>query len=235
MNKFDWDFWIELDRVEAWKAVALSLDIDPDTVGFDSHSYSVSPAPNAERAISFNKRTRLLEPRIHMDFKIHALVVGAGNLRTQISLLQFVGWAKYYKWEVPQALSELAEPTAPHNVQWTEMALSRHGAGQETDTVSGEVLEAEDASQPEIQPTPAITPLDAHLNGKQVLQEQAIIQALINSGLDPLNLPIREQGREGAKSTARTLLLKDKKLFSPNSFDKAWERLRKTKEIIGGK
>lgn len=235
MNKFDWDFWIELDRVEAWKAVALSLEIDPDTVLFDGLSYSVSPAPNAERAISFKKRTKLLEPRIHLDFKTYALVVGAGNLRAQISLAQFVGWAKYRKWEVPQALSELAVPTAPANVQWAEMALSRHNTDQDSGADYGAVPEAEDASNPKIQSAPQIIHLDEPHRGKQSKQEKAIIQAISDLDFDPLNLPKREKGKGGVKAVVRVLLLKDARLFSCNSFDKAWDRLRKNNEIIGGK
>lgn len=57
-------------------------------------------------------------------------------------------------------------------------------------------------------------------------QETAILDALESQGFDPLAIPLT-RGKGGAKQKVKSFLLAGRRdLFTPRSFDKAWERLR---------
>ena len=70
---------------------------------------------------------------------------------------------------------------------------------------------------------------------KQRTQENRILQLLTAQGYDPLKLAPRAPGKPGPKAEIKTLALKENKLFSKNSFDKAWERLRNDGAVAGAK
>lgn len=57
-------------------------------------------------------------------------------------------------------------------------------------------------------------------------QEQAILAALQGLGYNPAQLPKPKSGKPGVKAEVRALLN-----YTPTVFDRAWERLRKSKEI----
>ena len=61
---------------------------------------------------------------------------------------------------------------------------------------------------------------------RQLFQEQEILRVLRDAGYDPQALPNRAAGKPGAKADARGRLK-----FTRSVFDKAWERLRESKEI----
>jgi hypothetical protein len=69
---------------------------------------------------------------------------------------------------------------------------------------------------------------------KQRDQERRVLEILLDKGLDPLKLPIRKSGVRGVKTETRMLALREASLFSKNSFDKTWERLRGYGDIAGG-
>lgn len=79
-----------------------------------------------------------------------------------------------------------------------------------------------------------VTPVVMAAAPKQRMQEQRIVDMLKEQDHDPLNLPKRGPGRSGAKAEIRAIALLEPALFSKNSFDKAWDRLRKGGEIVGG-
>jgi len=63
-------------------------------------------------------------------------------------------------------------------------------------------------------------------------QEQAILTCISGRGLDPQALPKAEEGKAGIKAELRDELLKKTSCFvSANTFDKAWNRLKKDKAI----
>lgn len=65
-------------------------------------------------------------------------------------------------------------------------------------------------------------------------QEQVVIETLRQLGYDPKDLPDRPAGRKGAKAAARSELSNHKD-FTESSFSKTWERLRASRDIVGGK
>jgi len=78
------------------------------------------------------------------------------------------------------------------------------------------------ASEVESRPDVATKPLQ-----RQVFQEQEILRVIAELKHDPQNLPVPSAGQEGIKAEVRRRL----KWQGSTVFDKAWERLRKRKEI----
>ncbi|MBY4865392.1 hypothetical protein K6W76_02525 [Burkholderia anthina] len=71
---------------------------------------------------------------------------------------------------------------------------------------------------------PGITPRPLQ---QQAFQEQEILRVLAGLGHDPLNLPKSPAGQPGVKAEVRKTL----NWQGSTTFDKAWERLRRNKEI----
>lgn len=63
-------------------------------------------------------------------------------------------------------------------------------------------------------------------------QDQAVIEILIDFGYDPKALPPRQPGLPWVKSDVRKAALNRRNLFTENSFDNTWERLRANGEIL---
>jgi len=75
-----------------------------------------------------------------------------------------------------------------------------------------------------------LTPEIGHLPKTQ-RQEQAIIEVLIKLGHSPRSLSPRVPGKAWIKSEVWKVLSDSHKLFTKNTFEKAWERLRANQEI----
>ncbi|QTD91659.1 hypothetical protein J4G50_16755 [Burkholderia anthina] len=71
---------------------------------------------------------------------------------------------------------------------------------------------------------PGITPRPLQ---QQVFQEQEILRVLAELGHDPLNLPKSPAGQPGVKAKVRKIL----NWQGSTTFDKAWERLRRNKDL----
>lgn len=71
-------------------------------------------------------------------------------------------------------------------------------------------------------------------SGRQRRQEERILEILRSEGLNPQDLPARRDGKSGPKAMAKATALADRRLFTPKSFEKAWERLRSGRHLIGG-
>jgi hypothetical protein len=70
---------------------------------------------------------------------------------------------------------------------------------------------------------------------RQRAQEHNILALLRSRDYDPLHLPVRGKGSSGTKAEIRTAaLLLTPSIFTINSFDKAWQRLRSDSQIDGG-
>ena len=68
---------------------------------------------------------------------------------------------------------------------------------------------------------------------KQRAQESRILELLELQGYSPKSLPQRAPGKPGPKSGTRKQALSERQLFSPKSFDTAWQRLRDADSISG--
>jgi hypothetical protein len=63
-------------------------------------------------------------------------------------------------------------------------------------------------------------------------QDAAILSAITNQGLKPLEIPKNTPGKPGVKATIRTALTKDSLFVGSTIFDKAWVRLTSRGEIV---
>jgi hypothetical protein len=80
--------------------------------------------------------------------------------------------------------------------------------------------------------------LDADKDGlKQKRQEYEVLRIIRDElKLDPLNLPYRKPGKRGSKAEVRAHLKIPGELFqSDGTFESAWERLRASDQLQGGK
>lgn len=68
---------------------------------------------------------------------------------------------------------------------------------------------------------------------KQSAQEQRILELIEGASHDALKLPISEPGKKGIKSNIKAKALALPSLFTANSFDKAWQRLRDDGRLAG--
>lgn len=73
------------------------------------------------------------------------------------------------------------------------------------------------------------TPKGLHRSQKR---ELAILEALFDLGYTPTALPARVPGKSWVKSEVRTRLEGGSEFFTQSTFNKAWENLRNTKQII---
>ena len=65
----DWKYWLALSEVEAWQAVALSLEIDPDGMKGAPGYLPPSAFPDKQVSEEFRKRLTLLIDALHSDSK----------------------------------------------------------------------------------------------------------------------------------------------------------------------
>ncbi len=70
-----------------------------------------------------------------------------------------------------------------------------------------------------------------------IFQEELILKTLVDLNFDPDNLPDRDRKNRGRgpKSAVKEKLLRDTKVFTNKSFEKAWERLRSQNRITGAR
>ncbi|CAE6878720.1 hypothetical protein [Paraburkholderia domus] len=122
MSAIDWSFWLGLEIVEEWKACALSIGIDPDSVRLDqygnfytsSHSLpSFDPFcfPTAVSKENFDRRLRLLaaHSKNTAHFRRPSAVTSSPGCR-EIYLSDFATWAVWVMKldEFPPELAALA-------------------------------------------------------------------------------------------------------------------------------
>ena len=101
----DWTLWLNLPKLKVWQAVALSLDIDPDSMKPSPHGWmsgpdgalSFMPASFADdaQATEFDKRRRIAA----------AQLAGRENAdRAEVALRPFLDLAAGLGWPIPDAL-----------------------------------------------------------------------------------------------------------------------------------
>jgi hypothetical protein len=120
--------------------------------------------------------------------------------------------------------------------KWRELLYSAISAGELTLLDFGSKLPVNIAPT-ESTATPAPAPVVAEgayiAQPKQRTQEIRILELLTTNSYDPLKLEQRQPGKPGPKAEIRTLAMNEPALFSKNSFDKAWERLRGDGSVAG--
>ena len=119
----DWSKWLQMPELELWQAVALSLNVEPDTLGSvcyedeDGMWYSFHDANTIERfpidifdpptiRDEFIKRKAILEGHVNTGncFTASLQTIGAHKY---IESSEFAVWVVEHGWEIPDQLSSL--------------------------------------------------------------------------------------------------------------------------------
>ena len=216
----DWTLWLNLPKLKVWQAVALSLDIDPDSMKPSPHGWmsgpdgalSFMPASFADdaQATEFDKRRRIAA----------AQLAGRENAdRAEGALRPFLDLAAGLGWPIPDALrlpmAEVSEPLLallPSATKPVPMEAAREVA---TEPVAG-VVQA------------TVTPAAVQ---RAAVQEAVIIASLRAATYDPKSLPKNEPGKPGVKAEIRAAVGGDGMWSGSTVFDKAWERLMRQRDI----
>ena len=81
---------------------------------------------------------------------------------------------------------------------------------------------------------PSVVPVEAvpaRPLQRTAAQDSAILAAIKKAGYNPLALPMNKPGKPGIKAAIRETLNGDPLFVGANVFDKAWERLRKARDV----
>jgi len=116
MRKPNWSFWKNMREMEPWQAIALTLNIDPNSLGENPHPISNNPynwhdSPSSSLLLSteinqkFEKMVRLLEShRINGPFSSNF------NFRNKLYLTEFATWCLEIDQDIPDELKAMAKP-----------------------------------------------------------------------------------------------------------------------------
>jgi hypothetical protein len=102
----NWKKWRHIPCTEVWRAVALSLDIDPDRVKINRHSW-MGDGLVFDESQEFQDRVFVAGQNLGNSLTAQTLVMGRREACT-ISVPEFAGWAMSIGWGIPQDLAALA-------------------------------------------------------------------------------------------------------------------------------
>lgn len=198
----NWAKWKLIPKVELWKAVCLSLDIEPDEerLGMRMWLQSRRGMPRGLSA-EFADRLEIAQANMSMNgpLRPQALYTGVfSNPHAEVLLAELAAAAVLWDWEVPEQMRLLSSPT---------------GASRPRD-FPGECS------------TESAKPLQ-----RSTAQEAAILRAVKAAGHDPQHLPPSPAGKPGVKAQIRKMLDKDPLFLGSTVFEKAWERMRSRGEL----
>lgn len=95
VSKNDQDFWLTLSKVDAWQAVVLSLDINPNTVRQTSEGYPALKAlPTEQLREECDKRLKLLTDALVSDPQRFTAAIphNINSMFSSVRLLEAVTW-----------------------------------------------------------------------------------------------------------------------------------------------
>lgn len=114
----DWSRWCAQRQVLIWQALALSADVEPDSLGLDSFLVLRSAAselplggpgdPQWLRTMC-QRQSTLLRAVAGKDSSLAVRAVKQPHVDTPIKLPAFVEWARKHKWALPKDLKSAFE------------------------------------------------------------------------------------------------------------------------------
>jgi hypothetical protein len=131
MSNVDWDFWLDMQTVKIWQAVALSMDIDPDKFiekrtaeGFDGYRTTKEKG-------DFDKRCEMLTKKVFTNENLRSTkgvrpkgINQPKNPNAEIYLKGFPEWALRKNWDIPKELKTLVDPeNSPKDAEPEETEL----------------------------------------------------------------------------------------------------------------
>lgn len=221
------DFWLDHSAVYAWESVALSLDIDPDTITQTSDGYPAVRTLPIEHREEFDKRQRLLS-NVLASGPQHFTGVVPSSIHPvfhRVRLLEVVTWLSSRGRTSPdwlQAAIETAgidEPDLDRESHWVD---THESTAIDLDGVRFDEFNEE---------TAAVDP--AGPLARQRWQEDDIIRVIKALGHNAMALPKNEPGKKGIRFQVRTQCAADNpsKWIGSAVFKHAWNRLSEQSRI----
>ena len=119
-SQVDWDHWLNMSTVTIGGAVALSMDIDPDTISghrtYQGYAYGTDGFQNVEEQDEHDKRCRLLVNNAFSNKNIRSTegllttINQPKDASADIYLEYFPEWALSVEWYIPKELKALVDP-----------------------------------------------------------------------------------------------------------------------------
>lgn len=171
------------------------------------------------------------QPWISGDRAIKVLMANISDAKLILPKYEEMYWAWETAFSDAVARAAISETTISGKRMLSHADISawclQHGyawplAAPTTEPV--EVAAGETGAAGTLTSAPGITPRPLQ---QQAFQEQEILRVLAELGHDPLNLPKSPAGQPGVKAEVRKTL----NWQGSTTFDKAWERLRRNKDI----
>ena len=118
----DWTRWLAQRQLPAWQCLALSVDVEPDTLGVDS--FMVLHAADSELpmggqgdpdwlASMAKRQSGLIAALADSKTGLAVRAVKQPHLDTPVKLAAFVAWARKHKWALPKALKDAFSEPVP--------------------------------------------------------------------------------------------------------------------------
>lgn len=206
----DWVEWADTPRAEDWKAVALSLGIDPHGMRHHPQSWMAGGVggpyfrpetfPTDAVKQEFERRLRIVRANAGAGGAIEGNALANGGYI--VNLRSFLAWA-WTRWSVPHEWAAAIGHVM--RLPEADTRLIRNLAAEERKTAAPAGQAATGTRPPQ----------------QQRHQEQEILRVLDQLGYTPAALPKSPPGTKGPKAAARQELK-----YSTGVFNKAWERLR---------
>ncbi len=118
----NWELWTQVDRVEAWKACALSVGVEPSSLEFELDegvdvllSWTMADDLQAEFSLRCDIVTTYVGSPVLACFHKYGGRLGEGNqLNSLVSIHEFVSWARSRSWSLPPNMTAMIpEPPEP--------------------------------------------------------------------------------------------------------------------------
>jgi hypothetical protein len=110
-----WEFWIQVGRLEAWKACALSVDVEPSSLEFeldDGADVLLSWTMADDREAEFSRRCEIVKTHVGSPelpcLNRYGGSLGEGDqVNSLVSIHEFVSWARSRSWPLPPSMTPL--------------------------------------------------------------------------------------------------------------------------------
>lgn len=111
-TKPDWSRWGQCHEVTAWEGLALSVDVEPATLGTDHflalQGQAFSQASDPEWLRSMAKRWVALVSAVPLSKACPSRADDIFSLNSRLLLSDLVAWQLARKWKLPKALRDMA-------------------------------------------------------------------------------------------------------------------------------
>ena len=136
----DWSLWADIPHTELWKAVALSMDIEPTKLpGYDRSCVRdpIFNYPFHQCPEEFKRRLEIA--RKHLGYKLTPISFSHSDWNSEVDLLEMRTWAAalYKPWDFPEKFPQATPPVVrpPEQPERLEEQLTQAENGKEEEAV----------------------------------------------------------------------------------------------------